>query len=407
MIVLIPAYEPDDRLVALVADLRAHDLAVLVVDDGSGSAYSPTFEDARRLGATVLAHDLNRGKGAALRTGFAFAAQRFDGHDVVCADCDGQHLVPDILRVAERVAVHAVDRGVGRPGAVAAEHTGVMVLGARRFTGPVPLRSRLGNAVTGVLVRTATGLPVHDTQTGLRGYPASMLDWLLSVPGDRFEYELDLLLRASQDGVPVEEVPIETVYLEGNASSHFRPIVDSARIYAPLVRFAASSLLAFLVDTVALLVLVALTGNLLVAVLGARLLSSSVNFAVNRRLVFSRGRDKPLGAAAAQYWTLAATLLAANYGLLSAMTGLGVGLLPAKVLTELAMFVASYQLQRTVVFAQPVADRLPHDAAPQPARTAATALTSMSAPGTPSPATRAAVTSGGAPGPASRGAMAP
>ena len=130
MIVLIPAYEPDDRLVALVADLRAHDLAVLVVDDGSGPAYAATFEDARRLGATVLAHDVNRGKGAALRTGFAFVSQRFGGHDVVCADCDGQHLVPDILRVAERVAA----RGVGRPGAAAGEGSGVMVLGARLFT---------------------------------------------------------------------------------------------------------------------------------------------------------------------------------------------------------------------------------------------------------------------------------
>jgi putative flippase GtrA len=184
-------------------------------------------------------------------------------------------------------------------------------------------------------------------------------------------------------------------------------VVDSARIYAPLVRFAASSLLAFVVDTVALLALVALTGNLLVAVLGARLLSSSVNFVVNRWLVFSGGRRKPLRAAAAQYWTLAATLLAANFGLLSAMIGLGVGLLPAKIVTELAMVVASYQLQRTVVFAQPVADRLPHDDAPQSGRTAATALTSMRAPGTPSPETRAAVTSAGAPGPASRGAMAP
>ncbi|MEZ0448276.1 GtrA family protein [Cellulomonas sp. ICMP 17802] len=337
MYVLVPAYEPDDRLVALVAALRRADVPVLVVDDGSGPAHRRTFDEVRGLGATVLAYPVNRGKGHALKMGFAWLAEHRPGSDVVCADCDGQHLVADILSVAQRVAAG----------------DGAMVLGARRFTGRVPLRSRLGNAVTGVLVRTATGLPVHDTQTGLRGYPAAMLDWLQGVDGERFEYELDLLLRASQDGLAVEEVEIETVYLDENASSHFRPVVDSARVYAPLLRFSLSSFAAFLVDTAVLLAMVALTGALLPSVVVARVLSSSVNFVANRRLVFAGGRAKSLRAAAAQYGVLAATMLAANFGLLTALTGLGLPLLPAKVLTEVALFAASYQLQRTVVFAPP------------------------------------------------------
>jgi putative flippase GtrA len=335
MYVLIPAYEPDDRLVSLVAALRCADLDVLVVDDGSGPRFARTFDEVRALGATVIGEATNRGKGHALKAGFAWLAERRPGSDVVCADCDGQHLVPDILRVADRVA--AAD--------------GAMVLGARRFTGRVPLRSRWGNAITGLLVRTATGLPVHDTQTGLRGYPASMLGWLQTVDGERFEYELDLLLRASQDGVALEEVEIETVYLDENASSHFRPVIDSARVYAPLLRFSLSSFGSFLVDTVTLLALVAATGALLPSVVAARVLSSTVNFVANRRLVFAGGRAKSLRAAATQYGVLAATLLAANFGILTALTGIGLSLLPAKVLTEVALFAASYQLQRTVVFA--------------------------------------------------------
>ncbi|WP_315096606.1 bifunctional glycosyltransferase family 2/GtrA family protein [uncultured Cellulomonas sp.] len=345
MYVLVPAYEPDDRLVSLVAALRCADLEVLVVDDGSGPRYAPTFDEVRVLGATVLGHGTNRGKGHALKAGFAWLAEHRPGSDVVCADCDGQHLVPDVLRVAQRLA----------------QADGAMVLGARRFTGRVPLRSRWGNAVTGVLVRGATGLSVHDTQTGLRGYPASMLAWLQGVHGERFEYELELLLRASQEGIPVEEVAIETVYLDHNSSSHFRPLVDSARVVAPLLRFSVSSLAAFLVDTGTLLVLVALTGALLPSVVAARVLSSTVNFTVNRRLVFAGARATSLRAAAARYGVLAATMLAANLGVLSALTTLGMALLPAKVLTEVALFVAGYQLQRTVVFAAPTADRVAPD----------------------------------------------
>ncbi|WP_421733054.1 GtrA family protein [Cellulomonas sp.] len=360
MYVLIPAYEPDVRLVALVASLRCADVDVLVVDDGSGPAYGSTFDEVSALGATVVGYDANRGKGHALKLGFAWLAEHRPGSDVVCADCDGQHLVPDILRVADRVA----------------QADGAMVLGARRFTGDVPLRSRWGNALTGVLVRAATGLPVHDTQTGLRGYPAAMLGWLGSVDGERFEYELDLLLHASQDGIAVEEVEIETVYLDENASSHFRPVIDSARVYAPLLRFSLSSFGSFLVDTVTLLVLVSVTGALLPSVVAARVLSSTVNFVANRRLVFAGGRAKSLRAAATQYGVLAGTMLAANFGVLTALTSVGLALLPAKVLTEVALFAASYQLQRTVVFAAPGRSVTARPAAP--ARRTGSAVGSVS-----------------------------
>ena len=120
MIVLIPAYEPDHRLVGLVDELHDAGQRVVVVDDGSGPAYAAVFEAVRRRGGTVLTHPVNRGKGAALKTGFQYAG----GDDVVCADADGQHRVEDILRVAAQV-----------------ERTGRTTLGVRQFTGPVPLRS--------------------------------------------------------------------------------------------------------------------------------------------------------------------------------------------------------------------------------------------------------------------------
>ncbi len=320
MIVLIPAYEPDARLVDLVGELL-HDVPVVVVDDGSGPAYRPIFDAVERLGCTVLRHETNRGKGCALKTGF----RHIGGEDVVCADADGQHTVADIMRVAERVRT-----------------SGTLVLGARRFDGPVPLRSRFGNAVTRVLFAAATGRRIQDTQTGLRGYP-----------GARFEYEMNVLLRAARSGRAIVETDIATVYLEHNASSHFRPLVDSARGYTPLLRFSASSLLAFVVDTVALVVLFTMTGALLPSVVGARAISSTLNFAVNRKYVFRGGTARSLRSAAARYWSLVVALLVANYALVAVLTGVGLGIVAAKLLTETSLFAASYLAQRLLVFARP------------------------------------------------------
>ena len=354
MIVLVPAYEPDRRLVTLVTRLVRGGATdrVVVVDDGSGPGYAPVFDAVRAVpGTTVLTHAVNRGKGAALRTGLAFVVEHLPGQDVVCADCDGQHTPDDVTAVARRL--RADDGPVTLPdGSGVLEQTPErpMVLGARRFSGHVPLRSRFGNAVTRELFAIATGRRVQDTQTGLRGYPASMLPWLLTVPGDRFEYELNLLVRATEVPYRIAEIEIATIYLDGNASSHFRPVADSARVYAPLLRFAASSFSAFLVDLVGLLAIFAATGSLLAAVVGARLLSSTVNFLVNRYLVFRHGRERRLGSAAVRYYVLAAALLGASYASLWVLTAATVPLAVAKVLSEAALFVVSYAVQRAFVF---------------------------------------------------------
>jgi glycosyltransferase involved in cell wall biosynthesis len=219
----------------------------------------------------------NRGKGSALKTGFRFILDRFPGHDVVCADSDGQHSVVDILRVAET-------RRYGRHlhGARA----------ARSFAGDVPARSRFGNAATRLLFRLATGERISDTQTGLRGYPAAMLPWLLTVSGERYEYELNLLLEAKAAGYRIASVGIATIYLDHNSGSHFRPFADSVRIYAPLLKFLLSSFAGFLIDTVAFLAS-ARPPTRSWRLVGARCLSATANFLINRRLVFKHGREKP------------------------------------------------------------------------------------------------------------------
>ncbi|MEH1098340.1 glycosyltransferase family 2 protein [Micromonospora sp. CPCC 205561] len=219
-VVLLPVYQPDERLVELVAELRtaAPHTAVVVVDDGSGPNSARLLRRVGDLGCAVRRMDRHRGKGSALKEGCRYVLRAHPGKDVVCADADGQHRAADILRLAERV-----------------RDTRAIVLGVRRFDGDVPLRSRIGNAVTRTLFKVTTGVTASDTQTGLRAYPHELVRWLLTIPGERFDYEMAVLVAAARHRCPIEQVTVPTRYLDGNASSHFGVLVDSVRTYRPLL----------------------------------------------------------------------------------------------------------------------------------------------------------------------------
>lgn len=333
LVVLIPAYQPDARLAGLVTSIRRElpGARVLIVDDGSGPEYTQSLAAATNAGARVTGYPVNAGKGEALRTGLRQVARLWPQADVVCADADGQHTPADIAAVATRV-----------------RQSGHMTLGVRELTGPVPLRSRVGNDLTALLFRGATGWSLRDTQTGLRGYPAGATHWLLDVPGDRYEYELSALLRAHGQGLEVEQVGIETVYEPGNESSHFRPLQDSARIYAPLLKFTGASLASFLIDWVGVLLLHLITGNLLVSVVGARIVSGTANFFMNRHVL--QAAPGTLVRTAARYVALALALVAASYLGLRVVTGIGVPLAAAKPVVDCVLYLASYKVQRRFVF---------------------------------------------------------
>jgi glycosyltransferase involved in cell wall biosynthesis len=332
--VLIPAWRPDGELIALVSTLcEAGFAAIVVVDDGSGPDFRAIFEAIRRGPRVhVLRHAVNLGKGRALKTGINFVLETFsDLGGLVTADADGQHRPEDIL-----LTVGAFQTAPDR-----------VVLGSRRFTGHVPLRSRFGNGVTRRIFGFLTGVRLSDTQTGLRVFPASLLPQLLSLEGERYEYEMTVLAHVCRSKRPLE-VPIGTVYEAGNRSSHFDPIRDSMRIYFVLLRFYFSSLVAAAIDTVIFTLAFWATGNILASMIVGRA-SSLVNFALNKQLVFhSRAGIAP---ALWKYYLLVAALGVISYACISALTiRFGWNVLAAKVLTETVLSLVSFSVQRTFVF---------------------------------------------------------
>lgn len=197
---VIPAYNESRFLPGVVERVRPHVDRVFVVDDGSG-------DGTGRVNATVLRHDRNRGKGAALRTGIG-AALRTGCETIVTLDGDGQHdpaAVPSLLE-----ALDGAD----------------LVIGSRSRSGSMPPQRRLSNGFSAVLVSLVAGRPLADVHSGFRAYRAAKLR-SLEIRSRRFEVEVELLLKAARSGWRIAHVPVPTLY--GTERSKIRPALDSLR----------------------------------------------------------------------------------------------------------------------------------------------------------------------------------
>lgn len=326
-VIVIPAYEPDVRLVSLIRELAT--FSVIVVDDGSGVGYDTIFREAEEAGAVVLRYAVNRGKGAALKIAFSYLLDHKMRVHVVTADADGQHSREDILRVAKAVSWHA----------------NKLILGGRDFKS-MPARSRFGNTVTSKLFRLVSGLPVIDTQTGLRGIPMGLLEKMAAVPGDRYEYELNVLLSLREWGTSCVEIPISTIYIDKNKSSHFRSVRDGFRVISQLMRFAASSFACSILDYVLYcLLLIAFSPAWSYAL--ARLFSAGANYQLVRRMVFKRG---PSRRSAILYLLLAAFSMTVGAIGTSMLVSLSMNSVLAKLVLDAALFAFNYFVQREWIF---------------------------------------------------------
>ena len=347
-VVLIPSLNPDEKLTAYVMELiKIGFRRILLVDDGSREDCQKIFENlSAEPEVCVLHHEKNRGKGRALKTGFAYCMEHFkDAAGVVTADSDGQHSPKDTLAVAEALV----------------NHPEALILGTRNFNEEqVPFKSRYGNKITTVVFRLLYGKLIHDTQTGLRGIAAKHLPAMTEIPGERFEYEIGMLIEASRTGIPFVEVPIETIYINDNAETHFHPVKDSLKIYGVMfqyfLKYTLSSLGSAFIDLFAFWIFSALVFQgseqavpIFLATIFARILSSACNFLANRMVVFRASGN--LAKQAAAYYGLVIVQMLCSAGLVYFFTGLlHWEATLVKILVDTCLFLVSFQIQHRLIF---------------------------------------------------------
>ncbi len=359
IVIIIPALDPDGALITYCEALVKKGFhRFVLIDDGSAEEKKNIFSESIRLikenGAEgeLLIHEVNQGKGKALKDAFLFCADHYGEEDyaVITADSDGQHLPEDVLKLAGELG----------------KDNDAIILGSRDFTLPnVPPKSKFGNTLTSNVFKIFLGLKINDTQTGLRGIPAKYLRALSTVEGDRFEYETRMFIWAKEHKVQILEMPIETVYENGNAGTHFNPVKDSIKIYGVIfggfLKFAAGSLLSAILDIVLFSVFLnLLKGAALPVLLGkeiftatviARLCSALFNFTWNRKVVFHSAKN-PAGQMMG-YIVLMVFIMCSSGIMVTLLDGLLSAFIPVvltKVLVDIILFIISYIAQKRMIF---------------------------------------------------------
>lgn len=346
-IVVIPSLNPDEKLAPYVAELIEGGFdKILLIDDGSDKAHRTIFEELLKYPEVELfTHVVNMGKGRALKDAFNYCIDKYSGEydGVITADSDGQHTVVDVKRMKE-----ALD-----------SNPNALILGCRDFDqSNVPPKSVFGNKMTCAVMKLFYGGSISDTQTGLRAGTFDVIKNYLTLDGERFEYETGMLIEALRAKTPIVEVKIQTVYYEENKGTHFRPIVDSWRIYklifASFIKYAFVSIASSVIDLGMFQILIlalaglALKWQVWAATIGARIISSLFNYFMNREVVF---KGKHAGNTMIKYYILVVIqmCLSALFVYLLA-TKVGIPKLVVKLIVDTVLFIGSFIVQKRIVF---------------------------------------------------------
>ena len=351
VIAIVPSFNPTETTVTYVEELFGQGFEkIIVVDDGSRDDSKHYFDVLRQNPrCVVLTHAVNFGKGRALKTAFNYFLNHFSKEEavgVVTADADGQHSAKDTAKVALRLL----------------EEPDHLILGTRDFNEEiVPFKSRNGNKITTTVFSMLYSKKINDTQTGLRGIPYEFVKKCITLSGERFEYEINMLIASVREKVEIKEERIETIYFESNRETHFDTVRDSAKIYALMfksfLKFMMAGMVSFLIDIgifafltkVVFSSMVVRTSVLLGTVI-ARIISSLFNFKVNKDGVFkSSGLTGPT---MLRYYALVAAQMLLSWLLVIFLFDATKGDTTfIKIIVDFLLFFVSFQVQRRWVFA--------------------------------------------------------
>ena len=219
---VIPCYNPPEVFSNIILELYSMGVRdVIIIDDGSDN--KRIFSIANKKGYTVIEHNTNKGKGEAIKSGIRYYRKHFINKykGIVMIDCDGQHRVWDMDKVGQEMI-----------------HSDKFTMGVRNFNlEGVPFRNKIGHKITSLVFKWMFGLYIKDTQTGLRGVPNRLIDTVLRTDGERYEYEINMLIDIVKMKEEIKEVEIETVYDNNEKRySYFNPFKDSYRIYKEMIK---------------------------------------------------------------------------------------------------------------------------------------------------------------------------
>ena len=336
-VALVPSYEPDFNLLEVAKELLENNFSVVVVNDGSEEKYNEVFNQLPKE-VHLLAYPTNGGKGYALKHGMKYIKEHFEDCTVVTMDSDGQHKVKDAIRICEEC--ESVEKSS-------------LILGSRHFDKKAPFKSRFGNFMARTSFLISTHHKIYDTQTGLRAFNSDLLDMMIAIKGDRYEYEMNVLLETIRRGISIKEVKIETIYLNNNVGTHYNPFKDTMKIFKEVIKVSASSLIGFGVDYAAYSLLTLIPTEwpywLIMCNIIARIISASINFTINYKLVFKSKSNVFL--AIVKYACLALFILGCGTLFLWLLVDKGgMNKYLAKIIVEVTMFIISWLIQRLFVF---------------------------------------------------------
>ena len=353
--IVIPTLDPSEKILTVVRDIKDTGFnRIIIVNDGSKPDKAPIFEKLENeLGCTVLTHEVNKGKGRALKTAMSYFMENPCGHaGIITLDDDGQHTLKDTVRVGEALIANPDN----------------LILGVRDFDAPnVPPKSKFGNKLTKLIMKFLCRVSVSDTQTGLRAIPLSAMPEFLETEGERFEYETNMLLDTRTLGINITEVVIDTVYIEENKATHFHPIRDSIKIYKQIFKYAATHLqflsffissgLAWVIDNgIFFLVALILPHSIeTLAIFPARITSSLFNYYTNQKIVFNSTESAKRSMV--RYYILSICQVIVTYLIVNVLIENVIAasvsttvLTVLKFIVELSIFPLSFIIQRTWVF---------------------------------------------------------
>ncbi|CAM3098413.1 bifunctional glycosyltransferase family 2/GtrA family protein [Leuconostoc rapi] len=340
--IVIPSLNPDEELIALINRLMIHtgkiEQPIILVNDGSAKKYDSIFSKIQtRYQVTILQHDVNLGKGRAIKTAINYIIKHIPtAAGMITIDSDGQHTVDDMMT--------CTDNFLKKPKN--------LILGTRIFDNNVPFRSKFGNILTAKCTQMTIGVKVSDTQTGLRVIPKQYFDILLGMTGERFEFEMNMILEAPTYGIEITEVPIKTIYIADNQSSHFRIIHDSISIYALFIKYIFGAISSFLIDIFVFAMMVAFLSNIsaravFIAAILSRLVSSTANYYINKSIVFKNNNHLSF---LSYFLLVLMQLIVSTLLVITLQHETGINVVMIKVVVDSLLFIVSYQIQKHVVF---------------------------------------------------------